>query len=299
MTGSATGRAKPRGAWINLPALLAVVLWGIMVPYTKVALAEFPAMPFTALRCLLAAAILFLLLRLRGVDLGVAHADWPRLVAAGTLAQGSFMAFTLLGLQYTTATHNILLFSTSPIVGALALWALGRYRPTPRAGVGILLGFAGVALLVGSGDDRPGGATLLGDALTLLGTLGWVGLTVIPQRLTARYGALLVTAWLQLLSAAAIAPLALPALPALVAQPPALGAWLALLYSVVAGSVIAYSLWQHAVQALGSTGTLVYGYLEPLVTILIAVWFLHEPFGPIQAGGAVVLLLGVALAQRG
>lgn len=295
---AATGRLARVESWVNGPALLAVLLWGGMVPFTKYALGEFPVMTYTALRSLGAAAILFAFVALRGQPLGVDRADWRRLLIAGLAGQGFFHLFTLLGLQYTSATHNILLFSTSPIVGAAILWAFRRYRPTRRVAFGILLGFAGVAMLVHDAGAIGGGSSLFGDALTLIGTLGWVVLTVVPGPLTRRYGAILVTAWMQALATLAVLPFALGELGRLAERPPSWLPWLSLLYSVVLGSVVAYSLWQRAARELGPTGTLIYVYLEPLVTIALAIPFLGERLDAIQALGAVVLLAGVGLAQR-
>lgn len=286
-------------AWVNVPALLAVLIWGAMVAFNKYALIEFPVMTFVVLRALAAAAVMFLFARWRGMPLGIERGDWRRLVAAGCLGQGFFQAFTIGGLRYTTATHNILLFSTTPIVGALLLWLFRGQRASARGLLGIVIGFAGILLLVLGGESaEAGGGSLFGDTLTMVGTLGWVALTVLPAPLTRRYGALLVTAWLQLLAGLLLLPLALGDVGQMFERPPGLLPWLAFLYGAVFGTVVGFTLWQRAVQQIGAAGTMVYAYIEPLATILIAWLLLGERMGPVQALGAVVLLAGVALAQR-
>ena len=58
-------------------------------------------------------------------------------------------------------------------------------------------------------------------------------------------------------------------------------------------------IWLHTAHRLGSAQTLVYGYLEALITIALAVRFLGEGFDALQALGAAILLVGVGLARRG
>ena len=287
---------------VNLPALLAVCIWGSVFPFAKVGLAEFPALAFTALRPLVAGVLLFAWLGLRGRSLGVERGDWPRLLAAGLAGMAVFQFFTFVGLKYTTTTHNVLLYATSPLLGAGLLWALGRRgaRPGVQEVAGLALGFIGVALLVlGAGAGADGGeATLFGDGLSLIGALGWVGVTLLPGRLVGRYGPLHVSAWLAFVSGAVLLPPALGELAAVAAAPPSAVAWLALLYNAVAGMIVAMALWQLAAHRLGPTATLVYVYLEPLVAVALAVLFLGDRLGPLQAVGALALLAGVGLVQR-
>lgn len=198
------GRAR-----VNAPALLAVLVWGAVYPFAKYALAEFPVMAYTALRPLLAAALLFGLVRLRGERASIARGDWPRLLAAGLCGMAVFQIFFISGLRRTSASHSALLSATSPLIAGVLLWGARRWSPDRRSVLGLLLGFLGVTFLVrGSAGDT--GVTLAGDLMTLLAAVGWVGVTTIPVPLVARYGALRVTAWMVLLSGVAAVPLGAP-----------------------------------------------------------------------------------------
>lgn len=283
--------------WINVPALAAVVIWGAAFPIVKYALAEFPVLAYAALRPVIAVALLFGLLRLRGEPLGVERGDWPRLLAAGYAGMALFQLCFILGLGYTSASHSALLLCTSPLLGAVVLW-LGRREPvSARSLVGLLLGLTGVALVVLQADPS-GTASLAGDLLTLLAALGWVGVTILPRSLVARYGPVKVTAWLLLASATVLVAIGWQETLEALRSPPSLLAWLSLLYSAVVAMVLANVLWQRAVRALGSTQTLVYFYLQPVVAILLAAVMLGERLGLLQAIGGTITLLGVGLVQR-
>ncbi|MCM8750329.1 DMT family transporter [Thermomicrobiaceae bacterium CFH 74404] len=284
--------------WVNLPALAAVVIWGAAFPIVKYALAEFPVLAYAALRPVVAVALLFGLLRLRGESLAVERGDWPRLLLAGYGGMALFQLCYVLGLDNTSASHSALLLCASPLLGAVILWVAGRERPEIRSLAGLLLGLAGVALVVLQADPS-GSASLMGDLLTLLAALGWVVVTALPRPLVVRYGPVKVTAWLLLASTSVFLPIAWRDTLAALRDPPSLLAWLSLIYSAVVAMVLANVLWQRAVRALGSTQSLVYFYLQPVIAILLAAAMLGERLGLLQAIGGAITLLGVGLVQRG
>ncbi len=283
--------------WINVPALAAVVIWGAAFPIVKYALAEFPVLAYAALRPVIAVALLFGLLWLRGESMAVDRRDWPRLLAAGYAGMALFQLCFILGLGYTSASHSALLLCASPLLGAVVLWLGRQEQVSARSLVGLVLGLTGVALVVLQADPS-GTASLAGDLLTLLAALGWVGVTILPQSLVARYGPVKVTAWLLLAGATVLVALGWQETLAALRSPPSLLAWLSLLYSAVVAMVLANVLWQRAVRALGSTQTLVYFYLQPVVAILLAAVMLGERLGLLQAIGGAITLLGVGLVQR-
>lgn len=283
--------------WLQLPALAAVVIWGAAFPIVKFALAEFPVLAYAALRPVIAVAVLFGLLWVRGEPLGIERGDWRRLLAAGYGGMALFQLCFILGLGYTSASHSALLLCTSPLLGAVALWLTRKEPVSLRSLAGLLLGLTGVALVVVQADPS-GTASLTGDLLTLLAALGWVGVTVLPGSLVARYGPVKVTAWLLLAGATVLVAIGWREMLVAVRQPPSLLAWLSLLYSAVVAMVLANVLWQRAVRALGSTQTLVFFYLQPVIAILLAAVVLGERLNPLQLTGGAITLLGVGLVQR-
>jgi drug/metabolite transporter (DMT)-like permease len=66
-----------------------------------------------------------------------------------------------------------------------------------------------------------------------------------------------------------------------------------LLYLAIPGLVIGNWFWQEGVARLGATRAGLYLYVEPIATLALAVPVLGEPFGPIAALGAALVLTGV------
>jgi drug/metabolite transporter (DMT)-like permease len=75
--------------------------------------------------------------------------------------------------------------------------------------------------------------------------------------------------------------------------------WMKLVYSSLFAICVAYTIWYAAVRAIGSARTSVYSNLLPIVAMLTAYLWLHEPIGPSKILGATAVLAGVALTRLG
>jgi drug/metabolite transporter (DMT)-like permease len=289
--------AVPAVPWLNAPAMTAVLIWSGTFPIAKYALDEFHVLSYAAIRPLVAAALGFAVLAWRRDGIGIARADWPRLLVAGFCGMAAFQICFIVGLQRTSASHSALIASAAPpILGALVLWGLRGERPIARAGVGLALGFVGVALLVG--DPNAEGASLAGDLISLGAALAWVVVTIVPASLVRRYGALRVSAWLILCAGVAFFPISLGALRQTARDVPSLLAWGSLFYTAILGMVTANSLWQRAVQTLGANRTMPYLYLQPLLALGLSAILLGERMGPVQYAGGLLAMVGVVLVNR-
>lgn len=281
---------------ISLTALTAILVWSGVAPFGKYALEDFPTLAYAAIRPVLGAAAIFSLLSLRRQPVGVSTADWRRFAIAGALCIGVSQILFIGGLARTSVAHLIILASTSPLIAALYRWARHRQRPDRLAGMGMLLGFAGVIVVVSDAGSSEG-TSLLGDLMALGAAATWVGATVMPQPLVHRYGALRATGWLLVAASVILVPLGAGQTLEVLRDPPPTLAWVSLVYTALA-LVIGNTLWQRAVQQVGPGRTLVYLYLEPVLALILAALFLGERLTPTQAIGGVLAIGGVMLVQK-
>ena len=267
-----------------------------MPPFTKYALREFPTTGFMTFRMSFAAGAVFLYLLLRRQPIAIERADIPRFLLVGI---GFFGLSTLLftsGLARTTVAHMIILASTGPLLGALWRWLAHHERPDSRSLVAMAIGFAGVLIVVGDAS-AVAGASVSGDLMGLASAALWVAVTVYPQPLVKKYGALRSTAWIILASLVLIVPISIPSLGTIARAMPSPRAWAALLYSAM-GTLIGNTLWQAAVQQVGPAQTLIYLYLQPFLALLIAAVVLGDRLTVLQAVGGLLAIGGVMLVKK-
>jgi drug/metabolite transporter (DMT)-like permease len=188
------------------------------------------------------------------------------------------------------------LISTTPLLAAIVMPLVNRRRPHGLVLLGSLVGFVGVVLLVGgAGSD---GSSLRGDLIALASAVIWIGVVVWPLPLMARYGVEKTNAWLFAMSLITILPMTSPTIVDVARNPPGWIAWAAVIYGGLIGILLGNILWFRAIEKSGVESVLVYQYLPPVLTLLIAVIFLGEHVTWGQAIGSVLVLAGVVVVQR-
>ncbi|MEW6073678.1 MAG: DMT family transporter [Planctomycetota bacterium] len=189
--------------------------------------------------------------------------------------------------------HGIVAASAVAITVAAHLFVPGA-RLALRGWVGALVAVAGVGLVGGGalpGFDR----TRLGDALQVLSCFTWAAYTLLGRRPVARSGALAVNTFAAFVAAPPLLVLAALAGPAHAA--PGAREILALGFLGLLCGGVALALWYAAQHTHGSQRTAATLYLEPLVTVIVAVIVLGEPVGISALLGGGLVLAGVSLVR--
>ena len=131
--------------WL-LEFLLLAAIWGSSFLFMRLATVEFGALPTAALRVTIASVFLLPLLWIRGL-VPQLRQHWKPVFVVGVLNSGiPFACYSFALLHITTGLSSIL-NATVPLFGALVAWAWLRDRPSNWRVLGLVIGFAGVALL--------------------------------------------------------------------------------------------------------------------------------------------------------
>ncbi|HKA63135.1 MAG TPA: DMT family transporter, partial [Methylomirabilota bacterium] len=130
---------------------LLAVLWGGAFFFSKVALGELPPFTVVLLRFGVAAIAMSAAVRLTGHQMPRSPRIWGGFVLLGLL--NNFIPFSLIawGQVHITSGLASILNATTPLFTALVAHALGQERLTAHRVAGVLLGLAGVAVLIGPG----------------------------------------------------------------------------------------------------------------------------------------------------
>lgn len=290
---------KTPKASVYAEMLLLSFVFGIAPVASKFAAEGFPVFTVAALRIILGSLIFIPIVTLT-------TRRWPRLTlrdlawfvflgAAGFLLFGTLY---FLGLQYTTATHAIIVFGASPIITALLSALILKEVITGEKIAGILLTVVGVGLIVAVAGFSLASSTVIGDLILLGAVVSWACYTISSKRLMPRFGSLIVTAYSVMAGAVLLTPVALMTdfrFSALTSAP--LSAWLGLCFSGVFSVVLAYILWNRGVSVLGPTLTAVFMNVGPVWGFLTAYLLRGEAITGWQILSAVLVIGGVTLAN--
>ena len=291
------GRKDRAATLVEASLLLAVLFLGTNPVAVKVAVAEFPPLPFVTVRFTLAGLLLLTLVALlEQADGRPGRRDLLSLAGVGLVGVGANnVAFTL-GVSMTTASETALIYAAVPIWGILLGLALGLERPTPWGILGVCLAFSGVAVVVYGG--LTGSTSLLGNLLVVVATVCWGSYAVLSLPLLRRYSPLVVASYTMLFGGLGALPLALPGFLDASWADASGRAWEALAYSTLLVAAFGFWAWQRGVSQIGANRVLIYQYLITLVGVTAGVLLLGESLTANKVLGGAVILLGVYLARR-
>jgi drug/metabolite transporter (DMT)-like permease len=277
--------------------LTVCLIWGMNFGITKLALAEIPPLPFTAIRFAAASVLLWLIVRLLEGPTGVPAGAMKTLILLGVLGNTCYqLAFTV-GLDHTTATNSALILSMLPTVVAVLGGLLGLERITRRMGWGIVIGTLGVVIVIATRGVGFRSDTLPGDLLTVAAVFCWAGYTLGLRRVPAGVSSLRVTTITTIAGTPGLLLAGLPGVLRLNWSAVSAQAWAGLGYAATFSLVFAYLLWNRSVKAVGGTRTAIYMCVTPLVAATGAWLLLGERPHALQGLGAVLIVTGVLLTR--
>ena len=294
---------KHERAWAYAAFATVCVVWGTTYLGIAIALETIPPLLLTASRFVVAGVILLALARIRGERI-------PRDLR--TLANLALIGFLLVAIgnlavvwaeQWVPSGLAALLVATAPFwMAIIEMFRKTGERPSLQSGIGMAIGFLGVALLVrpgisGSSSGSAWGTGFLLGALAIqIGGICWQ-LGSAHAKYNVAHVSPMVSAALQMLFGGLIVGVggfAIGEGPRFVLTPRTFGA---LAYLTVFGSILAYSAYVFALAHLRTSITSLYAYVNPVVAVFLGWLVLSEPLTTLSIVAMVVILAGVALVQ--
>jgi len=281
--------------WVGL--WIVYIVWGSTYLGIELAGETIPAIFGAGVRFTIVGLIVFVLV------------VWRRGPSALKVRRAELASAALIGLLLPGA--NSILFVTeqkvpigltSLIIASVPLWVLlfrlaAGERPDRIATLGLLVGFAGIAVLV-----RPGGGSgPLGYLLlTVLAAIAWALGTFISPRISVPRDAFVATGYETLIGGLVLTTIGLATTAPSDLDP---SGWstrsiLGLVYLILAGSVVGYTAyaWLLGNAPVGLVST--YAYVNPVVAIALGVIVLDETITARVIAGAVLVLIAVAIVVR-
>ncbi|MBR9971747.1 DMT family transporter [Magnetospirillum sulfuroxidans] len=272
-----------------LLALSVVTLWGLNFIAVKVTVQTIPPFLLTALRFALVAGVLAPLFHPQ-------HHQWKGIIGiAAVLGVGHF-GLMFVGVSGMDAASAAIITQLGVPFSALLAWiAFGEPLGLGR-GIGLVLAFAGVALLAG----EPGVSSLAPVLILVAAMIAWAVSNVQVKRLGA-VNPLALNGWMAVFAAPMLLALSLATETGHADIPARMMAdwkpWAGLLYTVIGSSLIAYSLWYGLLGRHAMNRLVPVTLLGPVVAVAGGVLVLGETLTWQKLVGGAITIIGVAVIQ--
>ncbi len=294
------------------PPLTAVLLafaalyfiWGSTYLAIRFAIETMPPLTMAAVRFAIAGSMLYGWASWRGAQRPTGR-QWRDAAIVGTLLLAGGNGAVVVAEQWVPSGLVALLVASVPLWLVVLDRAFGsRARPSRRASTGLLLGFAGVALLTGSEGVGAGGPQeLIGAVIVLGGSFAWAAGSLVARYTHAPPRPRLWVGMQMLSGSMALAVLAVGTgeLGRVDLRSVSLTSWLALTYLIVFGALIGYTayIWLLNVSTPARVGT--YAYVNPVVAMLLGWGLADEPltFRSILAAAIILGSVVVITSEAG
>jgi len=284
---------------MNLLLLLALgAIWGSSYLFIKVAVAEVPVLTLVGGRLVVSAAILWGLLPILGHSIPRKRSLWGAYAVMGFFSGTLPYALISWGEQTISSGLAALLQATMPIFTVImAHYLAADERMTRKAVVGVIVGFAGVGILML--PDLRGGvqANVLGQLAVVVSSLSYAGAAVFARGHLRGQPPLVSTMGQLTMGAVFTVPIAL-----VVDRPsglspslPAIECWLAL---TLLGTVVAYVIYYSLIERTSATFVSTVTYVVPVFGLILGALVLGEALSGLLLGSLVLILLGVLLVRK-
>jgi len=271
--------------------VLLAAVWGASFLFMRMGAPEFGLIVLVQLRLLIAALFLLPVLMSRA-GLAELPANWRPLTLLGLC--NSAIPFLLLTYStlYVTAGFSSIINATAPLWGAVVAWLWLAERLPGSGMLGVVIGFAGVALLAGDKSSlaAPGSAMAVAAAV---GGAFFYGIGAnFARRYTRHLHSLTVATGSMLFPALLLAPLSIAFWPD---TPPSLRAWVAIVAMGIASTGFAYILYFRLIANVGPAKAITVAYLIPVFAVLWGALLLDESVTGLMVAGCLVIFTGTAL----
>ena len=298
--------AAPRSPiWVGM--LILYVVWGSTYLGIAIAVDTIPPFLMAATRFLIAGVVLLAWSAVRdrrSLSLPTAR-EWRDSAIVGALLLGGGMGMVAFGEQTVPSGITALLIAMMPVwVAILGRIFLGERLPR-LAVVGIVVGFGGVAILIGpSAFGGAGALDGLGLAAIIASPISWAsGSLFASHRAVLPSRPLLATGVQMICGGVVLATMSLVSgeLSSFRLDAVSTASFGALVYLTVIGSLVAFTAygWLLRVAPLPLIAT--YAYVNPIVAVILGAVVRHEPVDPrtLVAGAVIVFAVALIVTARG
>ncbi len=268
-------------------------IWSSAFASARIIVADASPLFSLALRFLISGVLGVAIARALGQSWNLTRSQWHATILFGICQNALYLGLNFYALQTIEASLAAIIASTMPLLVALAGWLLMGEKLLPLGVIGLLAGFAGVAVIMGSRVSA--GIDLNGVAMCGLGALALTFATLAVRGATSG-GNFMMVVGLQMLVGSAVLFVAAPFFETIYFNP-TLPVLLAFTYTTLFPGLVATLIWFMLLNRIGAIRAATFHFLNPVFGVTVAAILLGERLGPMDVVGVLVTTLGILAVQ--
>jgi drug/metabolite transporter (DMT)-like permease len=276
-----------------LMGLAFAFMWSSAFTSARIIVADAPPISALSLRFLISGALGIGIALALGQSWRLTPAQWRATVIFGICQNALYLGLNFVAMQTVEASLAAIIASTLPLLVAVAAWAIFGETLRPLGIAGLVAGFAGVALIMGS--RLTGGVDLYGVVLCVLGVLALTLATLSVRGATSGGNVLMIVGLQMIVGSAVLAPVALATETLTVNWNWMLVA--AFAYTTLVPGLAATVVWFMLVNRIGATRAATFHFLNPFFGVAVAAAFLGETLGPVDIAGVAIIAAAILAVQ--
>ena len=269
------------------------LIWSSAFTSARIIVADAPPFAISAIRFFLAGLIGVAIARALGQSWHLTRAQWRATFVFGLCQNALYLGLNFLAMTTVEASLASIIASSMPLIVAFLGWAVLRERLPRLAALGLVLGFGGVGLIMGTRIGA--GVDTFGVALCVIGAVA-LAVATLTVRNAASGGNLMMIVGLQMFVGAAVLFVA-----ALIFE-----TWTfnwnwrmgtAFVYTLLAPGLLATWIWFQLVGRIGAVKAATFHFLNPFFGVAVAAVILGEALGIMDIIGVAVIAVGILAVQ--
>jgi len=273
--------------------LLFAFIWSSAFTSARIIVADASPVASLALRFLISGLIGVMIARAMGQTWHLTRGQWRATFVFGICQNALYLGLNFVAMQEIEASLASIIASSMPLMVALAGWVLFRDKLPTLGLIGMVAGFAGVILIMGT--RLGGGVDPMGVGLCIVAAMALTVATMIMRGASSGGNVMMVVGLQMLVGAAVLAVVAL-----LFEDVHVTLTWplvLAFAYTTLAPGLFATWLWFLLVQRIGAVRAATFHFLNPFFGVGVAAMILGEALGLTDIIGVVIIALGILAVQ--
>ena len=273
------------------------ILWGGAFFLIEVGLRSYPPITLVFMRLVLAVPPMWIAMRLMGQRLPSEARVWGLLAVVGALNCALPFILFFWGQQYLDSGYASILNATTPLWGVItAHFLTSDEKATPARILGVLIGMAGIVVMVGPEAMKGLSNNLLAQIACIVSTIFYSFAAIYGRRLSqTKLTPMAVATGQTMMAALMMVPVVV-----LVDQPwtmaaPRLDSTLAGLTLALFSTALAYTLYFRLIDRSGASNAQLVAFLMPILAVILGIAFLGESLSGGQIAGAGLIAIGLAI----